>query len=199
MKKYHWPILICFLLFRTILCAQHIRHQIELKNPSFESLPGESITPLDWENCDKVSSPDVLPGPWGVKLAPQDGISYLGLVVREDNTQEFVVQELSVPLRPKTCYQFTISLATSASYVGYERPAVLRVWGSNSKCEKEVLLGVSSNIVSNNWQEEIIGIYTEKAFKYIIFEAYYKQPSLYFYKGNLLLDNTSILLECERV
>ena len=39
---------------------------------------------------------------------------------------------------------------------------------------------------------------TEEDYKYIIIECYYKNPSLNYYRGNLLIDNFSVFEMCDR-
>ena len=80
---------------------------IVLNNPSFEDVPSLSHTPIGWYDCGQVrtSPPDVQPGFWGVTTAPYNGSSYLGMVVRDNETWESVGQRLSRPMENNSCYE----------------------------------------------------------------------------------------------
>src|SRR6478736_1737392 len=89
---------------------------INLKNPSFEDNPRMGGLPsLDingWSDCGLfrfpgASPPDILPTAnhdWGVDMEAMDGKTYLNLVVREDDSWEYVSQKLKTSLDPAKCY-----------------------------------------------------------------------------------------------
>ena len=71
---------------------------IELVNPSFEGIPSAGANFAGWSDCAKYvfpneSPPDIQPFPglaWSVTYEPTHGQTYLGLVVRDDDTWEFI-------------------------------------------------------------------------------------------------------------
>ena len=72
---------------------------IELKNPSFEDQPAISQVPSGWTPCGfpEETPPDTHPGnAFGVKMPTNDGKTYLGMVVRDNDTWEGVTQPLDL-------------------------------------------------------------------------------------------------------
>lgn len=186
--------------------AQAQEQKIQLKNPSFEDTPRHSQTPKDWIDCGfpGESEPDVQPsGEFGVTMLPQDGDTYLGLVVRDNSTWERVSQRLSGPMEGGKCYEFSIYLAKSPQYlsqsrvteekVNYVRNAKLRIYGGFSSCHRQQLLAESPLISSYNWRQFNFKFEPTDDFTYITFEAFYQTPNLFPYNGNILLDNASAL------
>jgi hypothetical protein len=49
---------------------------IELFNPSFEEEAQDATTPQGWSACKEGTTPDILPGFWGVYTMPSDGETY---------------------------------------------------------------------------------------------------------------------------
>ena len=85
---------------------------IVLTNPSFEDLPKMGETPTGWYNCGKAGEtpPDVQPGGWTVAKPANHGQTYLGLVVRDNETWEGVGQRLPRPVEAGQCYEFSLDL-----------------------------------------------------------------------------------------
>ncbi|NJK83344.1 MAG: hypothetical protein HC912_05515 [Saprospiraceae bacterium] len=116
---------------------------IELTNSSFEDFPRISKPPRGWYDCgfNNESPPDVHPvldgGEFRVMNDPQDKETYLGLVVRDNDTWESVAQRLIIPLKAGKCYTFSIYVARSITYesqsrvtgerANYATPARLRI------------------------------------------------------------------------
>ncbi|MEM1327992.1 MAG: hypothetical protein AAGI23_18680 [Bacteroidota bacterium] len=204
-----------FLLF-TVLFLQ-AQDTILLRNPSFEDYARHSYTPKGWYDCgfEGESPPDTHPaasgGEFKVTLSPQDGNTYLGLVVRDNETWESVGQRLKQPLRAGQCYQFSISMARSILYrsasrmtgetVNYAVPSTIRIWGGDRYCAKKQLLGQSEEIVNTDWQTYTFAFQPMEDHHFILLEAYYRAPILQPYNGNVLLDNASAitLLACEDI
>ena len=107
-----------------MFCCQLLYGQdtIYLKNPSFEDVPRKG-TPgappiFMWKDCAAVefpteSPPDIHPvynNAWGVTMQPQNGDTYLGLVVRAAHSWESVGQKLNVPLKADSCYTLSVML-----------------------------------------------------------------------------------------
>lgn len=186
--------------------AQAQEQKIQLKNASFEDTPRHSQTPRDWIDCGfpGESEPDVQPsGEFGVTMMPQDGDTYLGLVVRDNSTWERVSQRLTGPMEGGKCYEFSIYLAKSPQYlsqsrvtdekVNYVRNAKIRIYGGFSPCHRQQLLAESPLIGSYNWRQFNFKFEPTDDFTYITFEAFYQTPNLFPYNGNILLDNASAL------
>lgn len=215
MRLYFLTILFfCFL--SGMLQAQEEAVPIILKNPSFEGTPVEggknSRFSLDgWMDCGAVGQtpPDIHPiaggGQFGVTQKPADGQSYLGMVVRNDQTWEIVSQRLETPLMEGKCYEFSISLCRSDKYLSvsavdtsqqleYTTPAKLRIWGGAGICNKAELLAESALITSHRWLGYNFRLEPESAHNYIVLEVYYNTPTPFYYNGNVLLDNASAII-----
>ena len=205
-----------FLLF-SILFLQNIFAQegvIRLANPSFEGMPKEGSLrgpmPEGWLYCgaENETVPDIHPvkdgGAFQVTMSPKDGKTYLGMVVRDNDTWESVTQELSSPLLPATSYVFNIYLCRSDMYaspskkdgnlVNYASPVALRIWGGNEVCEKKELLGEISAVNNTRWLNYELTLNPSQSFKYLILEAYYHSLASSPYNGNILIDHASELI-----
>lgn len=184
-----------------LLCVTPLWAQfkpVELDNTSFEGVPHDAVTPSNWQACGLDSSPDIMPGPWGVYQKPTQGNTFLGLITREDNTWEALGQKVPKPFKKERCYKFKVDLSSSPTYAGYSKPTCLRVWLGNSACDRAQLIAISPTIDHYEWKTYEFLFSTEDDYKYIIIECYYKQPSLDYYKGNLLIDNISAFEMCDR-
>jgi len=179
---------------------------ILLSNPSFEDFARASNPPINWYNCGFAgeSPPDVQPDPtFNVTKDAADGDTYLGMVVRDNDTWESVSQRMSRPMEKGKCYEFSIQLARSLTYMSvsrisdktanYATPAKLRIYGGFGHCDKQYMLGETKLIINTDWKEynfkfEPMGNYT-----YIVLEAFYDTPTLFPYNGNVLLDKASAI------
>lgn len=179
---------------------------IKLVNPSFEDLPKCCEAPTGWYNCGKAeeSPPDIQPGSFQVSKAPSHGETYLGLVVRDNDTWEGVAQRLSRPLDANQCYEFSLDVCRAELYlslsrttgeeVNYVTPAKLRIWGGMGYCDKRELLYESALITNTRWLSTTMR-FTPKTggLTFIFIEAYFKTPTLFPYNGNILIDNASAI------
>jgi outer membrane protein OmpA-like peptidoglycan-associated protein len=202
-------LVITALLFTINLFGQD--EPIKLVNPSFEGIPGEggggNRLPDGWYDCGfpGETPPDVHPkdgpGAFQVTKAPFHGKTYIGLVVRENDTWEMVSQRLSAPLQAGQCYDFSMSLARSEVYmslsrvsnveVNYAQAVKLRIWGGSSYCSRTELLAESSLVINTRWLVYNFRFEPKQTHSYIVFEAFYKTPTPFPYNGNILLDNAS--------
>lgn len=180
---------------------------IFLTNPSFEDLPQHSKPPRGWYDCGFAgeSPPDVQPsGEFGVVKPAHDGQTYLGMVVRDNDTWEAISQRLSSPLQKGQCYSFSIYLAQSELYISYSRipgnsnkeanyitPAKLRIYGGFDYCDKQYMMAETNLIINKRWIEFNFKFEPIDNYTHIIFEAFYKTPTLFPYNGNILLDRAS--------
>ncbi len=179
---------------------------IVLRNPSFEDMPRHSYPPRYWTNCGfpDESPPDIQPDfTFQVSKLAQNGNTYLGMVVRDNDTWESVGQQLARPLKEGQCYSFSISLARSLSYMSVSRernepanyitPTKLRIWGGYGLCDKRGLLGESPIIQHTEWRNYDLKLEPDANYTHIVLEVFYKTPTLFPYNGNILIDNASAL------
>ncbi len=170
---------------------------IHLQNPSFEGEAQDATVPVGWLPCEPGSTPDILPGQWGVYQEASDGATYLGLITREDGTWESVGQRLTEALEADECYAFQFNLAYAKTYAGYNNPIKLRVWGGRTKCQKDQMLYQTGFIKHINWKTYEVRFRAKQPINYLIIEAYYSDQD-YSYKGNILIDKISPLKKCPR-
>lgn len=196
---------LCLLFAVVVLYAQ--QGMIVLRNASFEDQPSHSKIPKEWIDCGfpGESEPDTQPsGEFGVTKEPFDGITYLGMVVRDNSTWERVSQRLSSPMEAGKCYEFSIYMAKSPTYlsqsrttderVNYVRNAKLRIYGGSFPCDRQQLLAESELVKDYDWKHFTFTLSPKDNYSFIIFEAFYQTPNLFPYNGNILLDNASAIV-----
>lgn len=184
---------------------------IYLNNPSFEGERKASHPPKGWNNHGALmeTPPDTQPGAFEVTLEPFEGKSYIGMVVRENDTTEKVGQQLQKPLQAGKCYEFSIHVAKASNYisgghldrtkvndVNHDTPAKLRIWGGTFYGAAEELLGETKEIVNTGrWLKRTFKFEPKGTFNYIILEAFYITPVLLPYNGNVLLDAATPIIQ----
>lgn len=188
---------------------------ITLTNPSFEDVPRSGMKggspPSGWYDCGGVTetSPDIQPGFFGVVKPASNGSSYLGLVVRDNETYESVAQRLSQPLLAGKCYEWTVDLCRSEEYtsktttsgdkeLSFSSAVQVRIWGGNGFCDRAELLYTTPYVVNTRWQNYYFNLKPKKAnYTFIIIEAFFKTPMLFPYNGNVLVDNCSTIKQID--
>jgi len=170
---------------------------VPLTNASFEGTPAASAIPDGWMSISPGSTPDILPGAWGLMAAPFHGNTFIGLVTRDDGTREDISQNLPVALSPGVCYRFSVYLAHLPEYVGYNQPLRLRVWGGPQNKRTE-LLASSPLVMHTDWRKYTFEFIPDQSVRCITLEAYYGPGVIFYYKGNILLDNCSPVERCDR-
>jgi hypothetical protein len=180
-----------------ILLSSSLSGQIYLINASFEGSPADATVPAGWFPCEKGTTPDILPGPWGVFTEASEGQTFVGLITREDGSWESIGQRLSRPLEVKECYSFSVDLAHSKTYAGYDQPVKLRVWGGLRKCDKNQLLYESKFIDHTEWETYKASFSAKLPVNYILIEAFYRATS-FSHRGNILIDNITPIQKCIR-
>ncbi len=182
------------LLFLGILS---IDAQIVLNNGSFEDTPADATMPSGWWYVDSGTTPDILPGYWGVYSDASEGDTFIGLITRENGTFESIGQRLSKTLVAGTCYQFTIDLAHSTGYVGYNEPIKVRIYVGSNRKSKDQLIYESDVIDNVEWETLNVEFNLEKNYRYFIIEVHSpKGPNI---GGNVLIDNITTITNCNRV
>ena len=202
---------IAILIFFPVLLQSQTK--IAIANRSFEDIPrmgglNQSKLPISgWTDCGGIrfpneTPPDIHPGNfWSNTTPPSHGNTYLGMVVRDNETYEGIAQRLTGVMKPGKCYKFTIDLAKSNNYnsksrvtdkpTNYVTPAVFRIWGGNGMCSEKELLGESAPVNHADWRTYQFKVRPKSEFKYILIEAYYKSPAFVPYCGHILFDNLS--------
>ena len=195
-----WIKVTFFSLSLFITCFGQIRGQeiIKLQNPSFEDIPraGSGATPpiKGWWDCGLSrfpgeTPPDIHPVftiAWEVSKEAYDGDTYLGMVVRDNDSWESLSQALSSPIQGGTCYSFSAFISKSDRYrsrtkkspdslENFDRPAVLMIWGGDYFCEKSELLGESPPVTNVDWKQYNFLLQPKKSHRYITIEAFYKR------------------------
>ena len=190
---------IVYTIFLTLLLVGTLAAQdIRLANPSFEDEPADATMPQQWSSCKRGSTPDILPGYWGVYMEPTDGETYVGLITREDGSYESIGQKLTSPFLENECYKFTLDIARSNTYANYNLPIRLRIWGGTTRCSRDQLLMETKTIKHLDWQTYPLQFTAKKTYPYIIIEAYYAKGVYFPYNGNILLDNFTVFKKCPR-
>ena len=183
---------------------------IALSNASFEDVPRQAHPPRGWYDCgfSGESAVDVHPAHvlapdtssfFGVDERAFDGNTFLGMVVRDNETYEAVSQRLvNGPLKAGKCYTFSIYIARASNYqsqsrvshteVNYDTPAKLRIWGGLSYCNRGEIIAESAPVKNREWLQYNFRFEPKRDHAFIVLEAYYKTPLLFPYNGNLLLD-----------
>jgi hypothetical protein len=162
-----------------------------------EGRPQDATMPLGWHACEVGTTPDICPDTWGVDQEPYEGQSYIGLITRPDGSWESIGQRLSHSLEKAECYVFSVVLAHSDAYAGYNAPALLRIWLGNEKCKKLYLIGETGAIRHYEWKEYIFNFTPDKTYSHIILECYYPFERV-FSSGNILIDRLSTFQKCKR-
>ncbi len=184
-------------LFAFFLMVNFANAQITLQNPSFEDEPADATTPMGWFPCEEGTTPDILPGYWGVYQEANDGDTFVGIITRESGTYESIGQRTSDVMEKGSCYEFSLDLAHSDNYAGYTGALQLRIYIGAKKCKTSQLIFESPVIEDEDWQEFEVEFTPEKNSEYIIIEAFHKDGKFSF-KGNILIDNFSPIKICSR-
>lgn len=206
-------LLIFFLLF---LARLGTSQNVLLDNPSFEDRPGPNRAPQGWYDCSYQfpgeTPVDVQPsGSWNVTRVAQDGETYVGMVVRENNTWEAISQKLKGVLLKDSSYQFEIMICTSDQYLSatresawdgkkynYTTPAKLVIWGGDKLCDRREILAESGVIKSNRWEKHSFILKPVEDVTCITLEAYYINDEIEPYNGNILIDNASAFVPLKK-
>ncbi len=184
--------LFVFIFFSTSATAQ-----IMLDNSSFEGTPADATMPSGWFAATKGTTPDILPGYWGVYNEPSDGETYLGIITRGDASFESITQRLSSKLEKGYCYSMSFDLAVSDNYTGYNSPIHLRVWIGSKKNKREQMVYKSPLIKNEDWKNFRFEFTPESDMYYIILEAHISDTPVS-HEGSVLIDNISPISYCNK-
>lgn len=184
-------LLIVLLGLSTWSCAQSLR------NPSMEGEPLDATMPDAWHACQKGTTPDICPGPWGVMTEADDGDTYVGLITRPDGTWEAIGQRFSHPLTANSCYTINITAAHADTYAGYNKAGRLRVWIANEKCGYDQLILDVPSLRHTEWKTYPIKFTPDSEANYLILESYHPDNNK-LSSGNILIDLISKPRPCNR-
>ena len=201
--------LFLFLVSGVGLNAQKV---IQLKNPSFEGTPRHSTLPKGWENCgfEEESPTDIQPsGDFGVKKEASHGKTYVGMVVRDNDSWECIGQVLSERLKKGTCYKLSFEAAQSPYYyspsrlsgetVNYITPCVIKIWGGFQNETGYQIMATTPAIATKDWTVYTLEFTPSDSFDFIYFEAYYDNETAGPYNGNVLIDHLSPIVPCSLI
>ena len=220
MKKLQIAYVLTFLCWGGSVVAQQAKPkpklvEITLSNPSFEDTPrkGEKggSAPSGWFDCGgpNETSPDIQPGCFGVVKPASNGSTYVGLVVRDNETYESIAQRLTQPLTAGSCYELSVDLCRSEEYnspttqsgglnMSFSSAVQVRIWGGNGFCDRAELLYTTPYVVNTRWLGYLMTLKPKKAnYSFIVIEAYFKTPMLFPYNGNVLMDNASSIKQID--
>jgi outer membrane protein OmpA-like peptidoglycan-associated protein len=212
---------IVLFIFIAVIHAIGQGNVVKLRNPSFESIPAGGGTEYfylpQWMDCARLYFPNETPPDihsansdfFDVRFRPYDGETFLGMVAREHReTYEMVGQRLGSNLLEGKCYEFSIFLARSDTYLSnldnqnrddpkknFNKALKLRIWGGTNPCSKMQLLAESPLVHHVDWQQYIFKIKPVRNYQFLLLEAFYKTPVLMPYNGNILLDLASDFVE----
>ena len=181
-----------FLLFVSNLTAQ-----ILITNRSFEGKPADATMPSGWFMASEGTTPDILPGYWGVYNEPLEGDTYIGLITRQDGSFESITQRMENGLQKGTCYSLTFALSHSDNYAGYSAPLKIMIWIGDKKSDRQQKVFESALIKGEEWRLQKIDFTPTKNMEYIIIEAFNSRSAPV--NGNILIDALSNPNSCNRV
>lgn len=187
-----------FLIICASLWYSAASAQVTVVNPSFEDSPSDATIPKGWLACQPGTTPDILPGFWGEYGEAYHGRTYVGLITRQNATFESLGQRLSAELPAGECHRFSLAMAHGQVYSGYNKPIRLRVWLGAEKCDKDQLIYESDWIDHEDWRVYKIEFTPNENYRYIQFEAFYKEGP-FSHMGNILLDKLSAIYPCGKV
>ena len=199
-------LLFIFLFNATFNFAQ--TDTIRLENPGFEGRPmrggerGWSI--IGWADCGSINfpyetPPDIHPQEfWEVRKPAKEGKTYLGLVVRDNETYEGVGQQLPSPLLANQSYEMTLWLAQSGKYISrtrstgreqnYQAPSFLIIASIDKKCVVKDILYQSPIVDHTEWEQYSIKMSPINDVTHIMFMVFSNDEKP---NGHILLDGLS--------
>lgn len=181
---------------------------IRLENPGFEGRPmrgGErGWSNIGWADCGSINfpyetPPDIHPQEfWEVRKPAKEGKTYLGLVVRDNETYEGVGQKLPSPLLANQSYEMTLWLAQSGKYISrtrstgreqnYQAPSFLIIASIDKKCVVKDILYQSPIVDHTEWEQYSIKMSPINDVTHIMFMVFSNEEKP---NGHILLDGLS--------
>jgi len=218
MKKF----ILSLIIILPIICIA--QKDIPFANPSFEGKPMKGVmefgmySPLlkEWKDCGVYEFPletpyDLHPNNyWEVSKSAQDGNTYVGLVVRDNESWESISQKLTHPVLKDVCYSFSYNASVSRNYwsptreeldkeINYTTPCILSFFAGDEICSTKYYLGSSPLITNNGWMTFEISFSVPENCQFFYIGADYEFEDSKAYNGHVLIDNLSNLtvVPCE--
>ena len=79
------------LLLASLFITLNLQAQVKIDNSSFEGTPRDAEMPNGWHSCNPGTTPDILPGSWGVVNEASDGNTFMGLITRDNGEWRVLV------------------------------------------------------------------------------------------------------------
>jgi hypothetical protein len=193
--------------------------KILLQNKSFEDhliIWLNSYIRYGWDDCElfpEESPPDLHTNehrsPFGVNKKASDQHNFVGMAVRDNETNEAIVQRLREPMEAGKCYKLSLDVAVSEIYLSksrktledanYTEPCILRVWGNENGCQYDQLLAKTKVIDNNEWKKITFKFVPDDNYRFIMIEDYWDEDKLEngHYCGHILIDNLSDIEEID--
>lgn len=143
---------------------------------------------------------------WRCSTIPSDGITYIGLVARENGATESMGTKLLKTLNENSCYNLTIDVCSSDTFESMTRrpdiiipenfsnPIILRVKLRNEKLDETYTVYESDPIDNPEWGTLSFSFEALNDSNYLILECDHSNAvDGEFYNGNLLIDNVTFL------
>ncbi|GAB5551100.1 MAG: hypothetical protein Sapg2KO_06910 [Saprospiraceae bacterium] len=177
-----------------------------LRNGSFEDIANHSTVPEEWLDFgpESESPPDIHPtGTFMVTKAAKHGDTYIGMVVRDNETWEKIGQKLDQPLKKGKKYQLRGYIARSETFVSvskltneranYTQSIILRINGAEAWEDNLQQLGQTPPILNYDWKYFELTLKPKSNAAYFVVEAYYNDMIDGAYNGNILLDDLELV------
>jgi hypothetical protein len=204
MMNFTFKMVCSFVLLFFFLPSINAQDTIRLNNPSFEDVPKNSMSPKGWVDCgfDGETPPDVQPGGgFEVTKGAFHGKTYLGMVCRDNFTNEAVSQKLERELYPEVCYKLSLRLCRSENYQSLSKatnlpsnyiiPISAEIWLGKSPCGMGFLAGRTERVIHTDWQEYIFEFMPDDFYDHILIIAGTEDDVQKGINGNLLFDDAS--------
>lgn len=181
--------------------------ELPIRNGSFElGDPAYGTVPSQWMDCGFANETPVdLHSQdtdfFRVESVADDGYQFIGLVARDNYSWEGIGQQLEVPLMGGLWHSLSFSAKQSKYYISlsrqysretnYDGDLVLFLWGSDTACVQQELLGVSPVLDYDDWTDVQLSFVPTASYTHLWFEICYQDPNGNPYNGHVLLDDFS--------
>jgi hypothetical protein len=200
--KLYTTVTLLFVFCPLVLTAQVT--EIKWQNPSFEGKAKTGLVPEGWEShsFEGHTPPDTQPcNCGGVYKKAADGDTYIGLLIREDNSWEAIGQLLPIELIAGQTYMFNLNACRASRYLqlygqdkmitNFRRPAIIRLWGGTYSNPFVHLLAQTETIFNEEWKPYTLIFNAPGSINYLTLEAYFSVGTAEAYHGNVLIDQLS--------
>ncbi len=149
---------------------------------------------------------DLQPGNFQVARKAIHGDYYIGMVGRDNETNESMGQVLAKPLEAGKLYEWSLFTCRSEKYESRSRltkqpasfcePMILRIWGGKKKGRAEQLFAQTGPIENLGWQKICFVLKPKEPCEALFIEAAHSDlVSKTAYNGNVLIDAVGAVRE----